>query len=106
MSGRRSSNKGARTERGMRRLLGRGLPAQDLFGRPDVPDRPGPSLLSLEDVADRLHKSARWLRDWLRKNPTDPDGNPFYIPLGRTKVFNEKDFERICAALRGEEHAD
>ena len=42
MSGRRSSNKGARTERAMRLLLGHGLPALDLFGRSDVPDRPGP----------------------------------------------------------------
>src|SRR5262245_37413197 len=42
MSGRRSSNKGARTERARRLLLGHGLPARDLFGRPDVPDRPGP----------------------------------------------------------------
>ena len=42
MSGRRSSNKGARTERARRLLLGHGLPARDLFGRPDVSDRPGP----------------------------------------------------------------
>jgi hypothetical protein len=42
MSGRRSSNKGARTERATRLLLGHGLPARDLCGRPDVPDTPGP----------------------------------------------------------------
>jgi len=42
MSGRRSSNKGARTERAMRLLLGHGLPARDQFGRPDVTARPGP----------------------------------------------------------------
>ena len=42
MSGRRSSNKGARTERAMRLLLGHGLPARDLFGRSDVQDTPGP----------------------------------------------------------------
>jgi hypothetical protein len=35
MSGRRSSNKGARTERAMRLLLGHGLPARDLLGRLD-----------------------------------------------------------------------
>ena len=61
------------------------------------------SLLSLEDVADRLHKSARWLRDWLRKNPADPNGDPFYIRAGRTMIFTEKDVERICASLREEE---
>ena len=42
MSGGRSSNKGARTERAMRLLLGHGLPVRDLFGRPDVLDRAGP----------------------------------------------------------------
>jgi len=42
MSGRRSSNKCAGTERAMRLPLGHGLPARDLFGLPDVPDRPRP----------------------------------------------------------------
>src|SRR6266702_5686271 len=60
-------------------------------------------LLTLGDLADRLHKSPRWLSRWLRKNPTDPNGELFYTPIGRTKIFSEKDFERICAALREEE---
>jgi hypothetical protein len=51
MSGRRSSNKGARTERAMRLLLGHGLPALDPFGLTDVPDRPRPSYQRLSRYA-------------------------------------------------------
>jgi hypothetical protein len=47
MSGRRSSNKGARTERAMRLLLGHGLPARDLFGLAEICENPGPSFQRL-----------------------------------------------------------
>src|SRR6516164_5555243 len=55
-------------------------------------------IFSLENVANQLQKSPRWLKNWLRKNPADQNGDPFYIPLGRTKIFNRKDVDRICAA--------
>src|SRR5262245_42262603 len=58
---------------------------------------------SMDEAAARLHKSRRWLQDWLRDNPTDERGQPYYSPLGRTKTFDDNDLERIRAAAREEE---
>lgn len=49
-------------------------------------------LLTLDDVADRLHKSRRWLVDWLREHP-------YYVKVGRTKLFREADIENIQVSL-------
>ena len=40
---------------------------------------------TMEEAAERLHKSRRWLQDWLRVHSADSLGRPFYAPLGRTK---------------------
>jgi len=55
--------------------------------------------LTMDDTASRLHKSRRWLQDWLRNHPVDRNGEPFYTPLGRTKTFDERDIQRIRDAL-------
>src|ERR1700730_4847002 len=58
---------------------------------------------NMDGAAERLHKSRRWLQDWLRDHPTDERGEPYYSPLGRTKTFDDHDLERIRAAAREEE---
>src|SRR6266568_985215 len=58
--------------------------------------------LTMDDTASRLHKSRRWLQDWLRNHPVDRNGEPFYTPLGRTKIFDERDIQRIRDALKEE----
>src|SRR5262249_25884607 len=56
-----------------------------------------------EEAAERLHKSRRWLQDWLRDHPADSLGKPFYAQLGRTKVFTDDDLRRILAAAMEDE---
>lgn len=56
-------------------------------------------LLTLPEVADRLRKTARWLTEWLRKNPRDGHGIPYCRQAGRTKLFTETDVARIVEAL-------
>ena len=55
----------------------------------------------MDQAAWRLHKSRRWLQDWLRDHPADQFGQPFYSPLGRTKTFDDADLVRIRAAAKG-----
>src|SRR2546423_13554086 len=61
------------------------------------------SYLNMEQAAEKLHKSRRWLQVWLRDHPADQYGRPFYSPLGRTKTFDEDDVARIRQAAREEE---
>ena len=56
-------------------------------------------LLTTEDVSKRLHKSPRWLQDFLRRNPVDRHGRPFFRLAGRTKLFTDADILRILEAL-------
>jgi hypothetical protein len=57
---------------------------------------------TLQEAAEQLRKSPRWLQDWLRTNPMDREGEPYYTPVGRDKIFHECDIARIERALRGE----
>src|SRR5215469_10020617 len=56
------------------------------------------AVYNMEEAAERLHKSRRWLQDWLRDHPTDSLGKPFYAQLGRTKVLTDESLNRILAA--------
>lgn len=58
--------------------------------------------LTIQETADRLCKSKRWLLEWLRKHPADKGGEPYYTPVGRDKIFHQTDIARIEGALRGE----
>jgi hypothetical protein len=58
--------------------------------------------LTLLEAADQLRKSKRWLLEWLRAHPADNDGQPFYTPVGRDKIFHQTDIARIELALRGD----
>ena len=55
---------------------------------------------TLDEAGARLHKSRRWLQDWLGDHPADRFGNPFFAQLGRTKVFTDDDLNRILAACK------
>lgn len=55
--------------------------------------------LTLDEAAADLRKTPRWLKEWLAENPVDEAGAPFYIPLGRTKIFEPSDIVRIRAHI-------
>jgi len=56
---------------------------------------------TIEEAAARLRKTKRWLMEWLRSHPADPDGEPYYTPVGRDKIFHDQDIARIERDLRG-----
>src|SRR5438309_8005690 len=58
-----------------------------------------PRFIRLEEVAERLCVTRRWLLEWLWKHPCDANGTPYYRSAGRTKLFTEIDYSRIAAAL-------
>jgi hypothetical protein len=51
--------------------------------------------MTINQTADHLCKSRRWLLEWLRKHPADKDGQPYYTPVGRDKIFHQADIARI-----------
>jgi hypothetical protein len=53
---------------------------------------------TIDGAAERLHKSRRWLQDWLRGHPADRFGTAFYAQLGRTKLFTDEGLSRLLAA--------
>ena len=54
-----------------------------------------------EEVAARFGKKGkRWLQQWLRAHRADKHGEPYYTPVGRQKIFHERDIARIELALR------
>src|ERR1700722_8529621 len=54
--------------------------------------RAAPQLFTLAEVAERLHKSPRWMQYFLRDNP-------FGRMAGRTRLFTEEDIAAIIEAL-------
>jgi hypothetical protein len=53
----------------------------------------------IHEAAADLRTGARSLRDWLKKNPRDAQGVPFYGGFGRNKLFTAGDVERIRQAF-------
>ena len=51
-----------------------------------------PRLFTLPEVAERLHKSTRWMQYFLRDNP-------YGRMAGRTRLFTEEDIAAIIEAL-------
>ena len=58
--------------------------------------------ITIDEAAAQLRTSKRWLLEWLRAHPMDSNGEPFYTPVGRAKIFHQADIARIERALRGE----
>jgi hypothetical protein len=56
--------------------------------------------LTLTEAAAALRTSKRWLLEWLRKHPADKQGEPYFTPVGRDKLFHQTDIARIEFALR------
>jgi hypothetical protein len=50
------------------------------------------TVYTMDEVGQRLHKSRRWLQDFIRINP-------YYRMAGRTKLFTVTDLFRLCARL-------
>jgi hypothetical protein len=55
--------------------------------------------LTLAEAASELHKSKRWLQDWLANNPVDEFGNLYFSKAGRTHLFDEGDIGRLKKAI-------
>jgi hypothetical protein len=60
---------------------------------------------NMDGAAERLHKSRRWLQDWLRDHPADERGVPFYSPLGRTKTFTTMRSDALYCSPRCRQRA-
>src|SRR5260221_11187326 len=54
---------------------------------------------TVEEATNGFRKTRRWLQDFLRDNPADLTGTPFYRKAGRTILFTEADLLRIYKAL-------
>ena len=57
-------------------------------------------------VATAIHRSRRWLLDWLRAHPTDVHGKPFYGQLGKSRRFTGDDVVRLIDHILTLEEAD
>jgi hypothetical protein len=56
-------------------------------------------VLTLDEVACLMHKSRRWLREWLRDNPRDAYDRPLFGEAGRTLLFTQAHVQRIVETL-------
>lgn len=59
------------------------------------------TFLTIPEAAERLRRSPRWLMEYLRKNPLDWNGIPFFVQMGRDKKFSEDDITRLMIAITG-----
>lgn len=59
------------------------------------------TFLTIPQAAERLRRSPRWLMEYLRKNPHDQRGEPFYTQRGRDKLFTSDDITRLTIAITG-----
>src|SRR5262249_6401063 len=50
---------------------------------------------SMDEAAQRVPCSRRWLQQFLANNPADKAGVPFYYPIGNRKMFTDADINRI-----------
>ena len=63
---------------------------------------PNRQRLEIEQVANALHVTVRWLQEWLRAHPVDAMGEPYCTPVGRKRLFHPSDITRIEQSLSGE----
>jgi hypothetical protein len=49
----------------------------------------------MDEAAQRVPCSRRWLQQFLANNPADKAGVPFYYTIGNRKMFTDADIDRI-----------
>jgi hypothetical protein len=57
------------------------------------------SLFTIDQAAERLRKSGKWLQEWLCEHPTSWSGMPYYAAIGRTKLFTDENIRWIARAI-------
>jgi hypothetical protein len=57
------------------------------------------SLFTIDQAAERLRKSRKWLQEWLCKHPSSWSGMPYYAAIGRTKLFTDENIRWIALAI-------
>ena len=55
---------------------------------------------SMDEAARRVPCCRRWLQDFLRENPADKAGMPFYYPKGNRKMFTDADITSRSKQVR------
>ena len=58
-----------------------------------------PSFFTIDQAAERIHKSRKWLQRWLCEHPTSRSGMPYYTAVGRTKLFTDENIRWIARAI-------
>src|SRR5262249_25222118 len=49
-------------------------------------------LSTIDQAAERLRKSRKWLQEWLCEHPTSWSGMPYHAAIGRTKLFYRRKY--------------
>jgi hypothetical protein len=58
------------------------------------------SFYSMDEAAEKLGHSRRWLQGWLRDHPTSKSGMPYHAQAGRTKLLTDENIRWIAEALK------
>jgi len=61
------------------------------------------SFFTTDQAAERLRKSRKWLQEWLCEHPISWSGMPYYMAIGRTKLFTDENIRWIARAIDDQE---
>lgn len=60
------------------------------------------SFFTTDQAAERLRKSRKWLQEWLCEHPISWSGMPYYMAIGRTKLFTDENIRWIARTIENE----